>query len=148
MPDIVAPGVRSRMMSAIRSKNTRPELQVRKYLHSRGFRFRVSVRELPGRPDVVLPKWRCAVFVHGCFWHGHPGCRFAYSPKTRPEFWSRKIAANAARDLVAVNSLRNSDWRVVVIWECALRRTPDAALAGVEHAIASGARLTTISSRF
>lgn len=122
MTDIVGPEVRSRMMSGIRGTGTRPEMLVRRTLHARGFRYRLHVRDLPGRPDVVLPAYRAVIFVHGCFWHRHPGCRLAATPKTRPEFWSEKLAANVARDADAQRLLRQAGWRVGVIWECALRR--------------------------
>lgn len=116
------------MMSGIRRRDTRPEMQVRRFLHANGFRFRIDARELPGRPDVVLPKWRTVVFVHGCFWHGHAGCRFFRLPRTRPEFWAAKIGANAIRDEVSVTELRESGWRVGVLWECALRDEANDAL--------------------
>src|SRR4051812_48917573 len=98
MPDVVTPETRSRMMSGIRGRDTKPELAVRRYLHSRGLRYRLHVSDLPGRPDIVLPARRTVVFVHGCFWHRHEGCRFAYTPKSRQEFWVPKLEGNAARD--------------------------------------------------
>ena len=97
--DVVSSVKRSEMMSGIRGRNTRPELQVRAYLHARGLRFRLHRKDLPGRPDVVLPKYRVAVFVHGCFWHRHPGCKFTTEPATREDFWRQKFAANVSRDL-------------------------------------------------
>src|SRR5690554_2960017 len=96
--DIVDESTRSRMMSAIGGRNTKPEIIVRKFLHARGFRFRLHVKDLPGRPDIVLPKWKACVFVHGCFWHRHANCRYATTPKTRPEFWAEKFRENVARD--------------------------------------------------
>src|SRR4051812_7398106 len=96
--DIVDRTTRSRMMSGIRNKNTRPEIAIRQALHAAGYRFRLHRRDLPGSPDIVLPRHRIAVFVHGCFWHRHLGCRFATSPKTNQDFWNTKFAANVARD--------------------------------------------------
>ncbi|MGB9128955.1 MAG: DNA mismatch endonuclease Vsr [Thiobacillus sp.] len=122
MVDVVDPATRSRMMSGIRSKNTKPELLVRSYLHGRGLRFRLHVKTLPGKPDIVLPKYRAVVFVHGCFWHRHPGCKFAYLPNSRPDFWVEKLSLNAARDKVKANALIKSGWRVFTVWECELRK--------------------------
>lgn len=128
MADIVSKETRSRMMSGIRGRDTAPELLVRRYLHGKGFRFRLSVRHLPGKPDIVLPKWGVAVFVHGCFWHGHEGCRFFRIPSTRREFWEQKIGRNKARDCVSARKLRDIGWRVAEVWECELRDDPDGTL--------------------
>lgn len=105
-------------MSRIRSKNTSPEKAVRSLLHTMGYRFRLHVRNLPGTPDVVLPKYKTVLFVNGCFWHRHPNCAFAYSPKTRTEFWQRKFAENVARQNRVNEELQAMGWRVVTIWEC------------------------------
>src|SRR4051812_10302481 len=121
MVDIVEPSVRSRMMAGIRGRNTKPELIVRSYLHRSGFRFRLQAK-LPGKPDIALPKYKTVVFVHGCFWHRHAKCGLAYTPKTRGEFWSEKFAANVARDERAQAELAKLGWRVLVIWECELRK--------------------------
>ena len=121
MPDIVSPEVRSRMMAAIGRRDTRPELVVRRALHSAGFRFRVDVKKLDGSPDVVLSKWRTVVFVHGCFWHRHPACRYATTPRTRPDFWRAKFEANRARDHRNETALLEAGWRVAIVWECGLR---------------------------
>lgn len=118
MPDVVSPATRSRMMSGIRGQDTKPELVVRRHLHADGLRFRLHVRDLPGRPDIVLPRHKAVVFVHGCFWHRHPGCRFAYRPKSRPEFWEPKLDGNAARDVRNQQQLMEAGWRVFVVWEC------------------------------
>lgn len=126
--DTVEKTVRSRMMSGIRGKDTKPELAVRRYLHVSGFRFRLHQRALPGCPDLVLPKWSAVVFVHGCFWHGHKGCRYFRVPKTRTEFWLSKILDNAERDVRVENELRTLGWRVFVVWECALRSNEHEAL--------------------
>ena len=120
MADIVTPEVRSRMMSGIRGKNTRPELTLRRGLHAMGFRFRLHDRALPGRPDMVFPRRRAVLFAHGCFWHGHD-CHLFRMPATRPEFWREKIAGNRARDELAGNALSAAGWRAGVVWECAIK---------------------------
>ena len=116
--DIVTKAVRSRMMSCIRSANTRPEIMVRRYLHATGLRFGLHNRGLPGRPDIVLPRYKVAIFVHGCFWHRHPGCVKATTPSTRPEFWAAKFEGNVARDATTEQCLVAAGWRVLTIWEC------------------------------
>ena len=120
MVDIVSAATRSRMMSAVRSRNTAPELAIRRGLHSRGFRYRLHVRALPGSPDIVLPKWRTVLFVDGCFWHGH-NCHLFRLPATRQQWWREKIDGNIARDSRAVEALTSEGWKVIRIWECALR---------------------------
>lgn len=117
MSDIVDPMTRSRMMSGIRGKDTKPELAVRRALHRAGYRFRLHRKDLPGCPDIVLPKYRAVIFVHGCFWHGH-GCRYFKIPKTRTDFWLDKIMANAKRDRLNAESLRAAGWLVLTVWEC------------------------------
>ena len=109
---------RSRNMSAIKSKNTKPEIAVRKVLHSMGYRFRLHGKDLPGSPDIVLPKYRTVIFVHGCFWHRHKDCKYATTPKTREEFWNNKFRSNVERDLEIQEKIKNLNWRSVVIWEC------------------------------
>ncbi len=121
MADIVDKATRSRMMAGIRGKDTRPEIALRKALHARGLRFRLHERKLPGRPDIVLPKHRALILVHGCFWHRHEGCRFATTPSTRPEFWEAKFAANKARDARNLVDLGNAGWRIWIAWECEIR---------------------------
>jgi DNA mismatch endonuclease (patch repair protein) len=105
-------------MSRIRGANTKPEIRVRSMLHQMGYRFRLHRKDLPGKPDIVLPKYETVVFVHGCFWHRHPKCRFAYTPKTRVEFWTKKFARNVERHAEVEAELTASGWRVVVVWEC------------------------------
>lgn len=122
--DVVDVATRSRMMSGIRSKDTRPEMIVRRYLHSRGFRYRLHMRKLPGSPDLVLPKYNVAIFVHGCFWHRHGGCRYATIPSSNVERWRVKFDANTERDARNVSMLHAAGWRVIVVWECELRREP------------------------
>ena len=109
---------RSRNMSAIKSKNTKPEIAVRKLLHSMGYRFRLHRKDLPGSPDIVLPKYKTVIFVHGCFWHRHENCKYASTPKTRQEFWNKKFKKNIERDLEIQETIKNIEWRSVVIWEC------------------------------
>lgn len=127
--DTVDKATRSRMMSNIRAKDTRPELLLRRELHRLGFRFRNHAKSLPGKPDFILPKYRAAVFVHGCFWHRHFGCRLASTPATRPDFWNAKFEANIDRDARARDALLRSDWRVATIWECGLRKAQDVSAA-------------------
>ena len=112
---------RHHCMSRIRGKDTKPELLVRKGLHARGFRFRLQDRKLPGRPDIVLPKYGVAIMVNGCFWHGHKGCRYATKPKSNVEFWEAKIARNKHRDEVTAAHLEALGWTVIIVWECELR---------------------------
>lgn len=121
MTDIMNSQIRSKVMANIRGRDTKPELFLRRALHAQGFRFRVNLRRLPGSPDIVLTKWRAAVFVHGCFWHRHDGCRKATTPSTNTDFWTAKFGANVARDQRALDSLAALKWRTAVVWECALQ---------------------------
>lgn len=120
MPDIVDAATRSRMMAGIRSTNTRPEMIIRKALHARGFRYRLHSRSVPGKPDIVFPRYRALIFVHGCFWHGHD-CPLFRLPSTRPAFWAAKIMRNRQRDAAVTAQLMESGWRTLTIWECAVR---------------------------
>lgn len=120
--DVVDRKTRSRMMAGITGRNTKPEVLVRKYLHAQGFRFRIHDSRLPGRPDVVLKRYRTVVFVNGCFWHRHPGCRFATIPGTNTERWCAKFDANVRRDARNISLLRTQHWSVIVLWECGIRR--------------------------
>jgi DNA mismatch endonuclease (patch repair protein) len=120
MVDVVDGKTRSRMMSGIRSRNTKPEILIRSLLHRHGFRFRLHVRDLPGKPDIVLPRYHAVVFVHGCFWHGHD-CPLFKWPGTRPDFWREKIGRNRLNDDRAKETLLENGWRVGIVWECALR---------------------------
>lgn len=139
MVDVVDKVTRSRMMSGIRGKNTKPEWLVRRGLHARGFRYRLHARELPGKPDLVLPKYGAAIFVHGCFWHGH-GCHFFKWPASREEFWRAKIGANIQRDAKNIAALLDAGWRVATIWECGLRCKggPEAAVEQLSDWLISG----------
>lgn len=134
MADVVDQATRSRMMAGIRGRDTKPEWALRRGLHACGFRYRLHVRGLPGRPDLVFPRWNAVCLVHGCFWHRHPGCRYAADPATRPDFWQAKFAGNVLRDQRNRRALLDEGWRVAVVWECALRgaRTAETveALAG------------------
>ncbi|WP_174875052.1 very short patch repair endonuclease [Vogesella oryzae] len=121
MADIVDVQTRSRMMAGIRARDTRPEMLLRKALHARGYRYRLCDKRLPGKPDMVFPRFRAVIFVHGCFWHGHEACRLFRLPKSNTAFWQGKIAANVARDRVVLDSLAAAGWRVMVVWECALK---------------------------
>lgn len=111
---------RSWNMSRIKSRDTKPEKAVRSFLHRMGYRFRLHRKDLPGRPDIVLPKHKTVIFVHGCFWHRHEGCKYAYEPKSRVEFWQNKFRQNIERDKKNQRVLDNAGWKIIVIWECEL----------------------------
>lgn len=121
MADVMTPEQRSRCMAAIKGKDTKPELIVRKYLFSRGLRYRVNNRKLPGSPDIVLKKYKTVVFIDGCFWHGHEGCKYYRLPKTNVDFWRHKIAMNIARDYANSVDLRLAGWKVIRVWECDIK---------------------------
>ena len=140
MADKLSPEARSANMSRVRSKNTKPELKVRRMLHRAGYRFRLHRKDLPGTPDIVLPRYHTVVMVHGCFFHGHDGCRRAKLPATRPEFWSAKIANNQARDAAASSALTALGYRVVTLWECQLKDEA-AALKAVDESTGRGRAL-------
>ena len=127
--DVFDAETRSRVMAAVRGRDTGPELRLRKALHALGFRWRLGGRGLPGRPDIVLPKRGAVVFVHGCFWHRHPGCPRCTTPATRAEFWQAKFARNTARDAEVQARLAAAGWRVAVVWECALDKRKAAGTA-------------------
>lgn len=120
MADIVSRRVRSKMMAGIRGKNTKPEMLIRSELHKRGFRFRLHAKDLPGRPDIVLPKWNAVILVHGCFWHAH-NCHLFRLPSTRRDWWKQKLARNQLADKRSRGALRGLEWRVLEIYECALK---------------------------
>ena len=122
MPDVLNPQQRHKCMSNIRSKNTKPEVKLRKELFNRGYRYRINVKSLPGSPDVVLAKHRTCIFVNGCFWHGHKGCNRYVQPKSNSEFWIKKIEANRERDLRDYTFLEAQGWKVIVVWECELSK--------------------------
>lgn len=137
MVDVVSKTDRARMMSGIRGKNTKPELLIRRFLHSFGFRYNLHERALPGCPDLVLKRYRAVVFVHGCFWHRHEECKYAATPATRPDFWMAKLEGNRNRDEMARQKLLEMGWRVAVVWECALRHELQATLNGLRDFILS-----------
>lgn len=148
MVDVLTPSQRSFNMSRIRGQNTKPEMLVRRSLHGQGYRFRLHRPDLPGRPDIVFPSRKSVIFVHGCFWHGHR-CPMCQLPATRTAFWQTKIEANRARDRTAMEALVATGWRVLVIWECALRgpaRRPDGAvLARCERFLASRTAISEVA---
>jgi DNA mismatch endonuclease, patch repair protein len=121
MVDIVDTSVRSRMMAGIKRANTRPELELRRALHAAGYRYRLHSAKLAGKPDIVLPRYRAVIFVHGCFWHRHDGCRYATTPATRTAFWKKKFAANVRRDARNQSDLQARSWRVAIVWECSIK---------------------------
>ena len=122
MADVHDKATRSYNMSQIRSRNTKPEMVVRKFLHAQGFRYKLHDKKLPGKPDIVLPKYKTVIFVHGCFWHGHKNCRYFVVPKTRTQWWLNKINSNKANDTKAVKALRKEGWRIINLWECGLKK--------------------------
>jgi len=121
MTDIVSKEKRSDMMANIKSKNTCPELRIRKALFKKGFRYRLHAKKMAGKPDIVLRRYKAVIFVNGCFWHGHEGCNLYRPPKTRTEFWVSKIEKNKARDVVNKLKLENDGWRCLIVWECTLK---------------------------
>ena len=122
MADVHSPTTRSYNMSRIRGKDTKPEELVRKFLFAQGFRYRKNVSSLPGKPDIVLPKFKTCIFVNGCFWHGHDGCKYFVWPKNNAEFWKNKILQNKNRDAKTYEKLTNMGWKVVIVWECQLKK--------------------------
>ncbi len=125
MTDVVDKKTRSRMMSGIKGKDTIPELQIRKFLHKHGFRFGLHKDTLPGKPDLVMPKYKLVIFINGCYWHRHYNCIYTTTPKTRTEFWSKKLWDNKKRDQRNYEALIKQGWRVLVIWECGLKHSVD-----------------------
>ena len=133
MADVHTPEVRSYDMSMIRGKNTKPEIIVRKFLHSKGFRFRLYRKELPGKPDIVLPKYKTVIFVHGCFWHGHKNCKYFVIPKTRTRWWMNKIKGNQETDKRNNRRLIKEGWKIITLWECQLKpKKVNRTLAGLQ----------------
>ena len=121
MPDVFDPEKRHEIMQSVKTKNTAPEIKLRSLLHRNGFRFRVNRRDLPGKPDIVLPKYKAVIFVHGCFWHGHD-CRRGQRPQTNIDFWNQKINKNMDRDKNDISLLKKLGWRVLVVWECEIKK--------------------------
>lgn len=150
MVDIVSPTKRSKMMSSIRNKNTRPELVIRKGLHALGFRYRLHSSNLPGKPDLVLSKYNAVILVNGCFWHGHNCVLFKW-PSSRVEFWRNKITGNRERDLENQRKLCASGWRVFIVWECALkgrgRKSPDEVIEKIKNWLLSNSRKSEVRGK-
>lgn len=121
MADVHDTQTRSYNMSRIKGKDTKPELLVRKFLHAHGFRYKLHDTTLPGKPDLVLPKYKTVIFIHGCFWHGHTNCRYFVVPKTRTDWWLNKINTNRANDAKAVKALKKDGWKIITVWECRLK---------------------------
>lgn len=121
MADVHSKKIRSYNMSQIKSRNTKPELLVRKYLFSKGYRYKLHDKNLPGKPDIVLPKYKTVIFVHGCFWHGHSACKYFVLPKTKSKWWKDKIEGNKQRDLLIFSKLKKDKWKIITIFECELK---------------------------
>lgn len=121
MSDVLTKEQRHRCMSNVKSKNTKPEIMVRKFLFSNGYRYRVNRKDLPGKPDIVLPKYKTVIFINGCFWHGHPKCKYATIPATNRDFWLAKINGNVERDKLTREKLSQLGWKVIDIWQCQLK---------------------------
>jgi DNA mismatch endonuclease (patch repair protein) len=132
MSDILSEEQRHRCMSRIKNKNTKPEILVRKFLFSKGFRFRLNKKDMPGKPDIVLPKYKTAIFINGCYWHGHENCKFSKLPETNREFWMNKINGNIKHDNIVREQLSTLGWNVITIWQCELKpKTKDNTLASL-----------------
>ena len=121
MADVHTKEIRSKNMAAIKAKNTKPEMLVRRFLHANGYRYKLHDKSLPGKPDIVLPKYKTVIFVHGCYWHGHKNCKYFVIPKTRTEWWLNKINGNIANDAKAAKALKKEGWKIIIIWGCYLR---------------------------
>lgn len=137
---------RSQMMASIRAKDTWPELTLRRFLFARGFRYRLHVREIPGSPDLVFPRYSAVVFVHGCFWHRHQGCRYATTPQRNNAFWMQKFQKNIERDRRAVEESRKIGWRVAIVWECSLKESVTGAGLAVEAWLRSDEKMLIVSA--
>jgi len=123
MADTVLPSVRSRIMASVPTRHTRPERLVRSLLHNAGYRFRIQKKDLPGTPDITLPGRKAVIFVHGCFWHQHPGCRYARRPNSNQKYWDKKLDENIVRDRRNVHALKGRGWRVLIVWQCECKNT-------------------------
>lgn len=138
--DIFSKTKRSDIMSRVKSKNTKPEILIRKELHKKGYRFRLHNKNISGSPDLVLPKYKTVVFIHGCFWHQHPGCKKSTHPKQNADFWKNKLDKNIERDARVVNELKDQGWKVIVVWECAIKKDLVNAVDNIDAALRSGLR--------
>ena len=132
MADVHSKEIRSYNMSRIKNKDTKPEILIRQFLHKNGFRYRLHVKNLPGKPDIVLPKYKVIIFINGCFWHGHNDCKYYKIPKTRTEWWLNKINTNINNDIKAVNGLIELGWKIITIWECEIKLKSNFALRSEE----------------
>jgi len=121
MADVHSKETRSYNMSRIKGKDTKPEMLVRRFLHAQGYRYRLHVKDMPGKPDIVLPKYRTVIFINGCFWHGHNNCKYATIPKTKTEWWQNKIAGNIVNDNKKIAALKKDGWKIITIWTCHLK---------------------------
>jgi len=137
MPKKISDAARSEMMKSIRACDTGPELIVRRGLHSLGYRYRIYPSSIIGKPDLVLRKWNVAIFIHGCFWHAHSGCKYFRMPKTRTLFWQRKLSENTFRDSKVIASLQSSGWRIAIVWECSLRRNSNETISIIDRFLTS-----------
>ena len=135
MSDVHSKEVRSYNMSKIKGKNTKPEILVRKFLFGKGLRYRFHDNRLSGKPDLVFPKYKKVIFIHGCFWHGHEGCKYFVIPKTRTEWWLNKININKERDMESLQKLKNEGWEVILVWECDLKNNKEDVLNTLYHKI-------------
>lgn len=143
MVDVLTPEQRRKNMSRIRGKDTNPEIQLRSMLHRAGYRFRLHYKKLPGSPDIVLPKYRTAIFVHGCFWHRHQGCKYATNPETRSDFWQKKFKENVERDARNRKQVIAAGWRVITVWECDLKSEPKRIFQRICRALEGGSYAKT-----
>lgn len=139
MVDTLSKEKRSWNMSRIKGKDTKPEIMLRSMLHKSGFRFHVHDKKLPGKPDIVLPRFNTVIFVNGCFWHRHKNCKYAYTPKSRQDFWSKKFEATLLRDAEKAKQLKNAGWNVVTVWECELKKQPENVLNTLTDKLMRGA---------
>ena len=138
MADVHNKKTRSYNMSQIKATNTKPELLVRKFLHAQGFRYKLHDKTLPGKPDIVLPKYKTIIFIHGCFWHGHENCKYYVVPKTRTDWWLNKINCNKTNDAKAIKALKKEGWKVIIVWECKLKPdTIEKTLSGILQKLTS-----------
>lgn len=147
MVDVMSQVARSALMSRIKSKHTKPEVTLRRLLWARGYRFALHAERLAGRPDLVLPKWRAVIFVHGCFWHRHQDCAHFRLPKTRTGFWDAKLHANQMRDSAAIDTLSHKDLRVLVVWECSLRLNSEQTAEEVSRWLTAGGSVAEVRAR-
>lgn len=141
MTDLLSKEKRSWNMSRIKGKNTKPEILLRSLLHKRGFRFRLHDKRLPGKPDIVLPKYQTVIFVNGCFWHRHQNCKYSYTPKSRQEFWLKKFEKTVSRDKEKRDLLSSMGWQVITVWECELKQETNQLVLGISNSLTGNSRM-------